>query len=141
MNQQAALLLEKAEEFAQSALRHLAQSDLKSANPDLTIDRKTMAAQLRIRYLFPQLSNGQIQWLLVLYWLRQSLTRLVNVPHGVVPPILRSQTEETTCQIEQCFMTLVALIKDLTSAVAMSPTQLAILDQEFFHIPFLDPIK
>ncbi len=139
--QQSDLLLEQAEEYVQTALRYRTQADPKAAISGQTKDHQGLAAHLRIHFLFPQLSDWQTEWLLVLYWQRQALTRLVNTPQRGLPPLLRSRVERSTRQIEHCFMAMVAQIRNLTSAVAMSPVQLALLDREFLRIPFPEPLE
>ncbi len=139
--EQSDLVLQRAEEQTQSVLRKLAHADPNAAEPEPNADLEGLAAHLRIRFLFPQFSAWQSQWLLVLYWERLALTRLVNTPQRGLPPQLRSRTEKTTRQIEHCFMSMVAKIRDLTSSVSLSPVQLAILDREFLRIPFQEPTE
>ena len=132
------LLLEQAELYVQSAIQHLLPPNPETAEPEKTRAIEDQAARLRIHFLFPQLPTCQSRWLLVLYWQRKALTRLINTSQRGFPPLLRSQMESATRQIERCFMAVVAQVKDPAFTATMSPTQLAVLEREFLRIPFLE---
>lgn len=139
--QQADLLLVQAEEHVQSALRDRLDPEAKATLPDPLTDRETMAADLRIRFLFPQLPEMTVRWLIVLHWQRRTLTRLVNTPQLRLSLLRRTHLERAIRHLEQGFVAVVGQVEKTTSTVALSPAQLAILDREFFHVPFLEPAE
>ena len=127
-----------AERYAQDALMFVPRHS-PEPGPDLSEEaRQQMRLRLRTHFLFPQFSGQALGLMVALYWQRQALTRLVNVPQQNLPAPLQAQTERLTSQLEQCFMDLVSQTKELVGYRALSRVQNFIFEREYVRIPFQD---
>ena len=127
-----------AERYAQDALMFVPQGCLGIGTDEPEEAREQMRLRLRTQFLFPQFSGRSLGLMAALYWQRQALTRLVNVPQQNVPAPLQAQTERLTSQLEQCFMDLVSQTKVLVGYRALSRVQNFIFEREYVRIPFQD---
>ena len=134
----AAQLIARAAQFARDALGSLPPGDPESGTQGADEARTTIHLQLQTHFLFPQLSESQRALLVTLYWERQTLTGLVNIPCRTVPEPLRTQAEQVTSAVEQSFMTLAEHIKGLVGYQSLSSVQRTIFEREYVLIRFSD---
>jgi hypothetical protein len=121
-----------AERYAQEALRHLPQAGLEFGEEE----RAQMRLRLQTQFQFPQLSDLQLRMLAALYWQQQTLARLVNIPWRHYPASLQTQAERVTDHVEQNFMALVEMVKDVVGFESLSPAQRILFEQRYSRISF-----
>jgi hypothetical protein len=139
LSQQADLLLLKSELLVQNALDNVVFSNPDDVELEPGRTKEGLAIRLKIKYHFPQLLEYQANMLLALYWLRQSLVRLLSTSQYCASHRGQSPSKRTARQIEQLFRVMVAEFKALPPALDLSPVQRIILEREFLNIVFPEP--
>jgi hypothetical protein len=132
-------ILAQAEQYAEEALEFLPQDLPMLQTEPANEAREMIRTRLKVRFLFPRLTDRQVSLLVALFWQRQTLTRLVNLPQKDLPITLQPLVEQLTRQVEQSFMAMVSDVKNLIHYEFLSAAQRILFDQGYVRIPFFDP--
>lgn len=134
-------LLMRAERHARTLLARMPPEAAPGDEEMMGDTRERLRIILQAEYLFPQLARWQHTLLATLYWQRQTLTRLVNLPHQALTGDLRTRTERVTRQVEQNFMNLIREVKHLIGCPTLPPTQKILFERLFEHIEFEEDVR
>ena len=136
MNHKLESVIQQAEQYAKDFLTIVMPISGDAEDPNIlnTIELKTI--QLKIHYLFPQLSEWQRGLINCLFWENAILEKLVNANYMCLDPKCRSKLENSISIIEQKYMDLVCNVRSNIPFDQLSHLQQAILEQKFIAISF-----